>query len=312
MKISNESKVGIFAAISITILILGYNYLKGRDLFTRTRTYYAVFSTVDGLIPSNPVMINGYRIGQVSDVTLLTGSDSLKLLVEIEVKSEINVPINSIIKVVTPNPLEGKRIELVLGDDKRLSANRDTLLGMMEPSLVENLNQITAPLREQVKSILMGLDSSFNGESGAALREALQQFPITINRINSTLAAVESTVDTRVAELLDNAVRIEHMILDNEATLKGTMTNLKSFSDTLNAIQLQNTMKRANDVLASLDTTLNNINQGKGTLGQLAQNRELYDQMENVSRDLDALLKDLKEHPGRYVRISVFGKKEKQ
>lgn len=113
MKISNESKVGIFAAISITILILGYNYLKGRDLFTRTKTYYAVFNTVDGLIASNPVLINGYRIGQVSNVQLLT-NDSLKLLVEIEVQSTINVPLNSTIKVFSSDFFGSKSVELVL------------------------------------------------------------------------------------------------------------------------------------------------------------------------------------------------------
>jgi len=311
MKISNESKVGIFAAISITILILGYNYLKGRDLFTRTRTYYAVFNTVDGLIASNPVLINGYRIGQVSSVKLLT-NDSLKLLVEIEVQSTIEVPMNSTIKVFSSDFFGSKSVELVLGDDPRHAQNKDTLLPFMEPGFTDNLNQITAPLREKVKSILEGLDSTFNGESGAALRAAMEKLPKTIDHLNGTMVSVQNTVDTKVADLLDHAIGIERMILDNEVVIKGALTNLKTFTDTLNALQLQNTMDRANSVLASLDTTLNNINQGKGTLGQLAQNRELYDQMDNVSKDLDALLKDLKEHPGRYVRFSVFGKKEKK
>lgn len=310
MKISNESKVGIFAAISITILILGYNYLKGRDLFTRTKTYYAVFNTVDGLISSNPVLINGYRIGQVSNVALMT-DDSLKLLVEIEVQSNINVPLNSTIKVFSSDFFGSKSVELVLGDEPRLAQNKDTLNPFMEPGFTDNLNQITAPLREKVKSILEGLDSTFNGESGAALRAAMERLPITIDHLNSTMVSIENTVDTKVADLLDHAIQIERMVLQNEGVIKQTLGNLKTFTDTLNALELQNTMQRANAVLSSLDTTLNNINQGKGTLGQLAQNRELYDQMENVSRDLDALLNDLKEHPGRYVRFSVFGKKEK-
>lgn len=182
----------------------------------------------------------------------------------------------------------------------------------MEPGFVDNLNQITAPLREKVKSILEGLDSTFNGESGAALRAAMERLPKTIDHLNGTMVSIQNTVDTKVVDLLDHAVKIEKMVLDNEAVIKNTLSNLKTFTDTLNALELQNTMQRANAVLASLDTTLNNINQGKGTLGQLAQNRELYDQMENVSKDLDALLKDLKEHPGRYVRFSVFGKKEKK
>ncbi len=310
MKISNESKVGIFTAVSITILILGYNYLRGRDLFTSTNTYYAVFNTVDGLIASNPVLINGYRIGQVKHVELLT-DDSLKLLVEIEVISSIDVPANSTIKVYSSDLFGSKAVELVLGDDPKLAQNRDTLIPYMEPGFVDNLNQITEPLRDKVKSILEGLDSTFNGESGAALREAMEKLPTTMSSLNGTLASVQNTMDTKVATLLDHAISIERMILDNEATIKRTFTKIETFSDTLNALHLQETMSRANDVLASLDTTLTNINNGKGTLGQLAQNQSLYDEMEKVSKDLDALLKDLKEHPGRYVRISVFGKKDK-
>lgn len=310
MKISNESKVGIFTAVSITILILGYNYLRGRDLFTSTTTYYAVFNTVDGLIASNPVLINGYRIGQVKHVELLT-DDSLKLLVEIEVISSINVPVNSTIKVFSSDLFGSKSVELVLGNDPKIAQNRDTLIPYMEPGFVDNLNKITEPLRDKVKSILEGLDSTFNGESGAALREAMEKLPTTMNSLNGTLASVQTTMDTKVATLLDHAISIERMILDNEATIKRTFTKIETFTDTLNALHLQQTMSRANDVLASLDTTLTNINNGKGTLGQLATNKSLYDEMEKVSKDLDALLKDLKEHPGRYVRISVFGKKDK-
>ncbi|MDX5321189.1 MAG: MlaD family protein [Bacteroidota bacterium] len=310
MKISNESKVGIFAAISITILILGYNYMKGRDLFTSTRTYYAVFESVNGLVVSNPVIINGYRIGQVSDVVLRTEGD-MNLLVEIEVKSKIDVPKNSTIKVISSDFFGSKAIELVLGDATEMAQNRDTLNGFMEPDLAENLKQITAPLREKVSSILEGLDSTFNGESGAALREAMEELPKTITTLNGTLTSVKTSLDSRVTELLDNAIRIERMVLDNEAVIKSTLSNLESFTDTLNALQLQHVMDQANAVLTSLDTTLQNINSGKGTLGQLAQNRSLYDEMERVSKDLDALLVELKAHPKRFVHFSIFGRKDK-
>ncbi|MBI1221640.1 MAG: MCE family protein [Bacteroidetes bacterium] len=310
MKISNESKVGIFAAIAITIMILGYNYMKGRDLFTRTRTFYAVFETVDGLVASNPVMINGYRIGQVSEVKLLT-KENLRLLVEIEINSTIDVPENSKIKVYSSDVFGSKAVELVLGDAPKLANNRDTLVSWMEPDLAENLKMITAPLREKVSSILEGLDSTFNGESGRALRLTMEKLPKTINNINTSLSTVNETIETRVAAILDKAIGIEEMILENKEVIHTTLSGLRSFSDSLNALDLQNTMIRANQVLSSLDTVLTNINQGKGTLGQLAQNESLYTEMDKVSKDLDALLVELKAHPKRFVHFSIFGKKDK-
>lgn len=311
MKISNESKVGILAALSITLMILGYNYMKGRDLFTSTKTYYAVFEKVDGLVASNPVMINGYRIGQVTNVEMLH-DDSLKLLVEIEVQSKIRVPKNSTIKVYSSDLFGGKSIELVLGNSPEEAQNKDVLIPYMEPGLVDNLNQITLPLREKVTNILSGLDSTLNGPSGLALREAMETLPGTMNQLNATLVSVQKTMDVRVAELLQHANKIASTIEKNSGEIDRVIKNMASISDTLAALELQATLMRANSAVGELNTFLNNINEGKGTLGQLAQNEALYNEMKNVSHDLDELLKDMKARPKRYVHFSIFGKKDKE
>ena len=77
MKISNETKVGILAAVAITILILGYNFLKGNDVFSDDKEFYAVYERVDGLLVSNPVLVNGFQIGRVSQLTLKPSGEIL-------------------------------------------------------------------------------------------------------------------------------------------------------------------------------------------------------------------------------------------
>lgn len=304
MNLSNESKVGIFAAVGIAVFIIGYNYMKGKDLFSSTNSYYAVFETVDGLVASNPVMINGHRIGQVREVKLQKG-EGYSLMVKIDVTGDIEVPKNSTIKVYSADFFGSKAVELVLGDENEMANDGDTLQAFLEPGLTENLNSITAPLREKIASILSGLDSTFNGPSGAALREAMAQLPGTIDNIDGTISTIKHTTEYRIAALLDNAVAIEKMILENEDNLRSAISNLNTFSDTLKALEIQQTIQRANQVLESLDVTIQNINEGKGTLGQLATNRSLYDSVEKVSVDLDKLIQNINAKP---LRFFLFGK----
>ncbi|TNE81157.1 MAG: MCE family protein [Bacteroidetes bacterium] len=312
MKISNESKVGIFTAIALTILILGYNFLKGRDLFTRTNTYYAEFSKVDGLVPSNPVLISGYRIGQVTSVDPVVYGDSIRFRVSIEVQKSMEIPVNSTIKIYSADLFGSKAIEMLRGNSTEVAVNHAQLEGFMEPGLVENLSKITLPLREKVESILSGLDSTMNGPEGEALKESMRQLPITMARMNGTLASLESTMNGRVQEIMTNANKIVKNLADNGENIDMAIANFRSFSDTLSALELQAVVTNATSALAQLNTTLTNINDGNGSLGKLATDEALYTNLKDASASLDALLKDMKEHPKRYVSFSVFGKKDKK
>ena len=51
-KISREVKIGFVAIITIAVLIWGWNFLKGINIFKPTTTYYAVYNDIQGLIES--------------------------------------------------------------------------------------------------------------------------------------------------------------------------------------------------------------------------------------------------------------------
>jgi phospholipid/cholesterol/gamma-HCH transport system substrate-binding protein len=86
--VTNQAKVGIFAFITIVIFILGFYFLKGINLFSTKNRYYATYSAVDGIYKSSPVLINGYRIGIVSDLFINPKSGE----VVIEMLSENDFP----------------------------------------------------------------------------------------------------------------------------------------------------------------------------------------------------------------------------
>jgi phospholipid/cholesterol/gamma-HCH transport system substrate-binding protein len=68
MKISNETKVGALTSIIIVLLILGFNFLKGKSLFKTGEFLYADFDETKGIMISNPVFVNGFQVGSVYEI----------------------------------------------------------------------------------------------------------------------------------------------------------------------------------------------------------------------------------------------------
>ena len=94
MKITNETKIGALTSIAIVLLIFGFNFLKGKDLFSHSKKYYAVFRNVDGLELSNSVSIKGLNVGSVYAIKA-TDKNIDGILVTISMKQDVNIPKNS-------------------------------------------------------------------------------------------------------------------------------------------------------------------------------------------------------------------------
>ncbi len=87
---SKEFKVGLLTIISCFILYFGFNFLKGKNVFTSKQHYYVIYDNVGGLQNSNPVMVNGLTVGRVQGITILQDNGN-KMLVEIEVNPQVKV-----------------------------------------------------------------------------------------------------------------------------------------------------------------------------------------------------------------------------
>ncbi len=93
MKLNNETKIGILAVVGIIVFILGFNFLKGKNLFKKDKYIYAVYENIQGLTKSNPVVINGLQIGNIAN---LDGSKDLKkILVSVNLTEDFDIPNNS-------------------------------------------------------------------------------------------------------------------------------------------------------------------------------------------------------------------------
>lgn len=313
-KVSNETKVGALTAIAITILVLGYNFLKGKDLFTSTTTYHAIYTRVDGLAASNPVTVNGYRVGQVTAVNLIK-QDSLRVKVTFEVNSDIVVRDSTIAKIVNSDFFGSKSIELALSDKKLILNEGDTLISEMEPALISSVTSIVTPIKDKAENLIVSLDSVFGGESGKKLQGTIANLNAITANFKVTSVKLDVIVEeqkSKLSVIADNVKSITTNLKNNNEAITATINNLKSISDTLAAVEIQSLVEKAKTTLAQVNTITEKINNGEGSLGLLVNDKQLYTDLDETAKSLDALLKDMKENPKRYVHFSIFGRKDKK
>lgn len=313
-KVSNETKVGALAAIAITLLVLGYNFLKGKDLFTSTKVYYAIYDRVEGLTGSTAVTVNGYKVGQITKVALMP-EENMRVKVTIEVFSDIEIGDSSIARITNADLFGSKAIELVLSGKPKLLESGSTLISETQPSLTSSLSDIAKPLKEKIESILVSLDSVVGGESGAHLRGTIAN----LDHITHNFKSTSDNLDKLVAEqsqkldaIFGNVLSISNNLKNNNENINAVIANLRRVSDTLAASNIKQVVANAEATLKEVALITDKINKGEGSIGLLVNDKKLYNNLEQSASSLDALLKDMKEHPKRYVHFSIFGRKDKK
>lgn len=310
MKISNETKIGALTVIVVAVLILGYSFLKGNDVFSGSNNYYAVYASVDGLTVSKPVLVNGFQIGHVSKMQLRGDG---KTTVEFKIKSEYNVPVNTLAKLVSTDLLGSKAIVFLLGDSKQYAENKDTLRADIQGSLAESLQ----PIQTKAENLMTKLDSSLAAintilnpnfqknvdRSFTSIANSLQTLEGTTRKIDALVGAQSGHING----ILSNAETVSANLKVTTVGLNNVTNNFQKFSDDLANGNVKQTLDNANKAVTDLQQTIANINSNKGSMGLLINDDKLYKNLQAASDNLNLLFIDLKENPKRYVHFSVFG-----
>jgi phospholipid/cholesterol/gamma-HCH transport system substrate-binding protein len=310
VKIANETKVGIMAAFSIALLIIGYNFLKGNAIFSSETVLYAKYPRVDGLAVSKPVLINGFQIGRVDKLMLQPDGS---ILATLKINGKYDIPKNSVASLESTDLLGSKAIVMDLGTDKNFAQEGDTLNANVQANLMEAVQ----PVQKKAERIIGKMDSILTSVNSIMNPNFQKNVDKSFNSIASTLAALEATskkVDklvgsesSKVAGILGNVEAITSNFKNNNQRINAILTNLNTVSDQIAASNFKQTIENANKAVADFQGVADKINSGKGTLGLLVNDPKMYDNLNNASKNLDNLIIDLKENPKRYVHFSVFG-----
>jgi phospholipid/cholesterol/gamma-HCH transport system substrate-binding protein len=312
MKISNETKVGAITAISIVILILGFNYLKGRNLTETSDALYAVFPDVKGLTVSNAVFINGLQVGKVASMHEKDKNMS-GIIVTLNLTKDINIPNNSS-AVINSELLGGTSIEILLGDSKSYVADGDTLKSVVKLGMVSELTKSINPAINSVNKTLNSLDmliQRLNETLDPNTRNNLQSIIATLNSSTNALDRMINTQSAVISRTLSNVEKITATVAQNNGSIDSTLDNLQRVSSELAAADFKQLVSSLKNTMGQLETAVGKMNSRNSSLGLLLNDRQLYDEIRLTNRSLTTLLDDVRVNPKRYVSISVFGKKAK-
>ncbi len=308
MKISKEVKVGLLAAVSLAMLYFGFNYLKGSDFFSHTNHYHVIYDNVDGLTPSNAVTVNGLTVGQVKAINILQNQGN-KLDVTLDVGDNIRITKGSQALLADGGLLGGKTIKLAINQRTGLLEDGGMLVPMKEQGITALIREKTLPVLNNVDSLTYQLNRIVGqfDQTGIILNQTLRGANKVTGTLDATLGENRQTLRT----LLGNVTKLSASLTETEHELKPILLKAGSFADSLNALQLRQTLNNANQSIDNLQKILADINKGRGSIGKLATDEQLYRNVNATTASLEKLLTDLRENPKRYVHFSLFGRKEK-
>ena len=312
MKISNETKVGVLTITALTILILGFNFLKGKTLFKKSKNIYAVFSNMGTLEKSNEVKINGLPIGAVSEKKELD-KDVSAIIITINLTRDINIPDNSV-AYIGSSLVGASYIVIEKGDSKTYLKIGDTLKTREESGLLSQVSSQINPTLTKVRSVLDTLTQTLMGVNGLLNSDAkinLQQTFTNLNRASSALNGLLDNQTGALAKTLNNAQTITEELKKNTDNINSTITNAKLASEKLAALELKPTIDSLNAMISQLKSTASRISSKDGTLGALINDKALYNKLYDAILGVEILVDDLRTNPKRYVNLSIFGKKDK-
>lgn len=315
MKLNKEFKIGLIVTVTLALLYWGFNFLKGKDVFSSERIFIAVYEDVSGLQRANPITINGLNVGQVRDM-YFSGKGTSQVVIELVVKDDIDIPKDSKAKIFSSDLLGSKGVEIVFGLSKELAKSGDTLISETESSLKEEVDRQLKPLKLKAESIMSSIDSvmslfqsMFTNSNTDNIAKSIEHIANSFENLENTTGTLDTLLShqkSRLERILENIESITLNLKNNDEGISNIISNFSSLSDTLAKVKFAETMININHTMEHMNMITTKINEGQGSLGMLVNDDSLYIELQKSSRALNLLLEDIRLNPKKYVKVSVF------
>lgn len=319
MRVSNETKVGALTVIAVTLIILGFNFLRGKTIFKSGNFIYAKYADTKGLIVSNPVFVNGYQVGSVFEIE--NQKDNLaQIIVAVKLNEPYKIPDNSV-ATIQDNPLGISSISIVLGNSTNFFKHGDTIKTAPAASLLGDFVNTLSPLGEKTNNAITSLDKVLNNINAVLndnnkdkLQSILENLAVTTKSLSTSVAAIEVMLQKQngsIAQTFDNVKNFTKNLNENNQKLNNIISNLDNASQAVKDADLNKTIKTIQLAVANLNISLQKLNSGTGTAAKLMNDSSFYNELQGTLKSINTLVDDIKVHPKRYINVSVFGKKDK-
>ena len=305
MKLSREVKTAILVILGIVFLIIGINYLKGINIFQSKNEFYTEFD-YNALTPASPVTIKGNNVGKINDIKY--DFETGKTRVAFTIDKNLQFSKDSKMRLYELGIMGGNGMAIIPAKGGTPAKNGDFIASEVEEGLVKSLTSNFSGLSsgldetlESADSLLVNLNKLVEDDSEKGLKNA-------IGELNTTIKSFQTL-----------SYSFNSLIAKNDATLTSMLSSfdkvgkdLGALTEDLKDVEISKTVKTLDQTLLEVNTLLAGLDQGEGTLGKLLTDEELYNNLEVASQQLQELLQDFKLNPSRYIKVSVFGKNNKE
>lgn len=305
-------KVAIFCIAALIIFYLGASFLKGLNVFSHKAYYYAVMENIGGLHESTTVAVNGYPIGKVTKMKMLS-TDPVRICAEIMVTEKIDLPKDSRIEVAQKDVLGGMIVNIIPGSSKVMAQSGDTLRSSLAGGLfdgIDGLKDQLASVIASVDTIALALKSAFTPDDPANGAATLKNTLANLETSTQHLSQILSSNEPKVNEMVTKLNRFSTTLDNASPQLNAMIENLNNISDSVAQSNIKALFTDAQQAVSNINQVTDKLERGEGSVGQLMNNDSLYKNINKAVESLDNLINDLKAHPGRYINVSVFGKKK--
>lgn len=294
---TNEVKIALVAIVGIIVLFVGLHFLKGLSLFSSSNNYFVKFDDVSGLSASSPVYVHGIKVGVVERIDYDYNNPS-QIVAVIGLDKKLSLPKGTQAEI-SSDLLGNVKMELKLGEnigDKM--AVGDTIMGGMQQGLMNKAAEMVPQVQQmlpKLDSILVNVNTLITDPAVAGSLHNVETLTAQLTSVSKNLHQLTASLNQRMPTMMEKADK--------------TLENVEGLTGQFNEIDMAQTMQRVNTILENVQQLTATLNSSEGTAGLLMRDKELYNHLNATMRDLDALLIDFKEHPKRYINVSVFGRK---
>jgi phospholipid/cholesterol/gamma-HCH transport system substrate-binding protein len=316
--VSKELKIGVVITGAIVLFIYGFNFLKGHDLFSPKNEYKGKFTSAEGLVEANPVILNGMKVGLISEIKLDPLSPD-SILMKFTLDEAISVYDSTKITIISSDLLGSKALEIQLGrkDDRGNKLLSGALLiSEIETGIQEEVKKELAPLKHKIEDLLSGLEEVtlviqqvLNEDVRKNITSSMERIPFAIKNLESATIKIDTLVSDqsdKLTSIFSNVEAISYNLRKSNDDIRRLIANTADLSDTLVQTDLRNAISNANKAMYQSSEIMRKINEGEGSMGLLLNNSSLYDGITASSENMSALLQDLKDNPHKYMHISLI------
>ena len=292
--------IGLSFIGALILFIWGYNFLKGKSLLEEYPYYYAVYQNVDELAPANKVLVNGMLVGQVEELFFNPKKDGT-IIVKFTASRDVRIPADSK-ACITGSLLGSKSINIILGNSSTDAKLGDTLASGIDNGITEMISTELMPLKNKVETLVMSIDtlvgslnSVLDATTRADVKSSVNDLSVSLNNLNkisNDLQQIMNSEKDNITGIIENVGNISE--------------NLSAVSDSLAQIKYNQLVASLQSTIDNLDVITTNLKNGEGSAGLLLSNDSLYINLTKTVDNLGVLIKKIEENPKKYIRVKVF------